>query len=178
VSPLPPQQVQHKHLPELGPCTALPRAVPQWRDQHAQASLLSQRTPLSLYRQPASQPTNQPINQRMNEHRGNINRVRTREGVMHTSLFTDKKLESLYPVVDEAGSDSGILDNALQFYSMASSRSLPEALAIMVPFHCSLLHLTRPSGQSFHPSFPSACVANAMTHARASRCPRRGRRTP
>jgi glutamate synthase domain-containing protein 1 len=58
--------------------------------------------------------------------------MRARQGVMHTPLFPDDALESLYPVVDESGSDSGMLDNALQFYAATSSRTLPEALATMV----------------------------------------------
>ena len=52
---------------------------------------------------------------------------------MHNPLFSEPQLESLYPDIDETGSDSGMLDNALQFYSITSSRSLPEALATMVP---------------------------------------------
>lgn len=59
--------------------------------------------------------------------------MRARQGVMHNPLFSEPQLESLYPVIDETGSDSGMLDNALQFYSVTSSRSLPEALATMVP---------------------------------------------
>lgn len=73
-------------------------------------------------------------NGEINTLRGNINRMRARQGVMHTPLFPEPaQLESLYPVIDETGSDSGMLDNALQFYSITSSRSLPEALATMVP---------------------------------------------
>lgn len=71
-------------------------------------------------------------NGEINTLRGNINRMRARQGVMHASLMSDRELEELYPVVDESGSDSGMLDNALQFYSRTSARSLPETLATMV----------------------------------------------
>jgi hypothetical protein len=37
------EQVQHQHLPQLGPRTALPRAVPQRRDQHSQVSAFTRR---------------------------------------------------------------------------------------------------------------------------------------
>jgi glutamate synthase (ferredoxin) len=58
---------------------------------------------------------------------------------MHTPLFSEQQLESVYPVIDETGSDSGMLDNALQFYSITGSRSLPEALATMVRTTCAMI---------------------------------------
>lgn len=58
--------------------------------------------------------------------------MRARQGVMCASTFSHSALERLYPVIDETGSDSGMLDNALQFYSVTRECSLPEALATMV----------------------------------------------
>ena len=44
---------------------------------------------------------------------------------MHSALYGDD-LELLYPVVEHGMSDSGCLDNVLEFLCMAGGRSLPE----------------------------------------------------
>lgn len=71
-------------------------------------------------------------NGEINTLRGNVNLMRAREGVMHTSLFGDK-LKELYPVVEPNLSDSGCVDTVLEFLVMAGQRSLPEAVMTMVP---------------------------------------------
>lgn len=48
-----------------------------------------------------------------------------REGVMQSKRYGDK-LKLLYPVVEEGMSDSGCVDNVLEFLCMAGGRSLPE----------------------------------------------------
>ena len=48
-----------------------------------------------------------------------------REGVMHSSVYGDK-LKMLYPVVEAGMSDSGCVDNVLEFLCMAGGRELPE----------------------------------------------------
>ncbi len=44
---------------------------------------------------------------------------------MHSAVY-GKDLKKLYPVVEEGMSDSGCVDNVLEFLCMAGGRSLPE----------------------------------------------------
>jgi glutamate synthase (NADPH/NADH) len=71
-------------------------------------------------------------NGEINTLRGNVNLMKAREGVMASPEFGDK-LSQLYPVVEPDMSDSGSLDNVLEFLVMAGNRSLPEAVMTMVP---------------------------------------------
>ena len=48
-----------------------------------------------------------------------------REGVMHSEVY-GASLAQLYPVVEEGMSDSGSVDNVLEFLIMAGGRTLPE----------------------------------------------------
>ena len=70
-------------------------------------------------------------NGEINTLRGNINRMRGRENEMSSRLFGDD-LQKLFPIIDEQGSDSAMLDNALELL-MASGRSLPHAVMMMIP---------------------------------------------
>ncbi|PAV71125.1 hypothetical protein WR25_07328 [Diploscapter pachys] len=71
-------------------------------------------------------------NGEINTLRGNINLMRAREGVMHSDLYGDD-LDKLYPVVEDGNTDSGCLDNVMEFLVKASGRTLPEAAMTMVP---------------------------------------------
>ncbi|XP_067951479.1 uncharacterized protein [Watersipora subatra] len=71
-------------------------------------------------------------NGEINTLRGNVNLMRAREGVMKSNIYGDD-LSKLYPVVEHGMSDSGSLDNALEFLIHAGERSLPEAILTMVP---------------------------------------------
>ena len=71
-------------------------------------------------------------NGEINTLRGNINLMRAREGVMHSDWF-GAKLNDLYPVVEPNMSDSGSMDNVLEFLCTVGGRSLPEAIMTMVP---------------------------------------------
>lgn len=71
-------------------------------------------------------------NGEINTLRGNVNLMKAREGVMHSELFGEL-LKKLYPVVEPNLSDSGSFDCVLEFLTMASLRSLPEAIMTMVP---------------------------------------------
>ncbi len=64
-------------------------------------------------------------NGEINTLRGNVNLMNAREGVMHSSVYGDE-LQKLYPVVEAEMSDSGCVDNVLEFLCMAGGRSLPE----------------------------------------------------
>ncbi|MFC1569973.1 glutamate synthase large subunit, partial [bacterium] len=70
-------------------------------------------------------------NGEINTLRGNINRMRARESTMASSLFGED-IHKIKPVLVESGSDSAILDNALELVTMAG-RSLPHAIMMMVP---------------------------------------------
>ena len=64
-------------------------------------------------------------NGEINTLRGNVNLMAAREGVMKSSKYEDD-LKKLYPVVEEGMSDSGSVDNVLEFLIQAGGRTLPE----------------------------------------------------
>ena len=70
-------------------------------------------------------------NGEINTIRGNVNWFKAREALMSSSLFDDE-LDKVLPIVDETGSDTGMLDNALEFLVL-SGRSLPHAVMMMIP---------------------------------------------
>lgn len=71
-------------------------------------------------------------NGEINTLRGNINFMKAREGVMHSSEYGDD-LRKLFPVIENEMTDSGCFDNILEFLVKAGRRSLPEAAMTMVP---------------------------------------------
>ncbi|KAJ8315663.1 hypothetical protein KUTeg_007813 [Tegillarca granosa] len=64
-------------------------------------------------------------NGEINTLRGNMNLMKAREGVMSSHVYGED-LKKLYPVVEEGMSDSGCVDNVLEFLCMAGGRELPE----------------------------------------------------
>lgn len=58
--------------------------------------------------------------------------MRAREGLMKSKRF-GVDLSKLYPVVEPNMSDSGSVDNVLEFLVTAGGRQLPEAVMTMVP---------------------------------------------
>ncbi|KAK3706481.1 glutamate synthase [NADH] [Vermiconidia calcicola] len=71
-------------------------------------------------------------NGEINTLRGNKNWMRSREGVMKSELFGDQ-LDSLYPIIEDGGSDSAAFDNVLELLVINGVLSLPEAVMLMVP---------------------------------------------
>jgi glutamate synthase (NADPH/NADH) large chain len=74
-------------------------------------------------------------NGEINTIRGNVNWMRARQKSMLLDLPEDmgnKKLQDIYPIIDEAGSDSSMLDNCLEFLYL-SGRTLPEAMMLLIP---------------------------------------------
>ena len=57
--------------------------------------------------------------------------MKAREALLRSTLFGDD-IEKLKPIIDEAGSDSGIFDNVLELLVMAG-RSLPHSAMMMIP---------------------------------------------
>ncbi len=71
-------------------------------------------------------------NGEFNTLRGNVNWMRAREQLCHSSAFSEKDLEKILPVIDETGSDSSMFDNAFEFLHL-SGRSLAHTAMMMVP---------------------------------------------
>ncbi len=70
-------------------------------------------------------------NGEINTLKGNINHMRSRESVLESPLF-GQDIKKLLPVVDQRGSDSACLDNALELL-LRGGRSLPHAMLMLVP---------------------------------------------
>ncbi|MEI6231599.1 MAG: glutamate synthase large subunit [Planctomycetota bacterium] len=71
-------------------------------------------------------------NGEINTLRGNVNWMRARQALFQTPLFTKEEMAELMPVCIEGGSDSAILDNALEMLVMCG-RSLPHAMMMLIP---------------------------------------------
>ncbi len=70
-------------------------------------------------------------NGEINTLRGNLNHIRSREPSLASELFGED-LAKLLPIIDERGSDSACLDNALELL-VNSGRSLAHAMLMLVP---------------------------------------------
>lgn len=70
-------------------------------------------------------------NGEINTLRGNVNKMRARQGVLRSDLFGGN-LEGVLPVFEPDLSDSGSFDNLLELL-LRSGRELPEAVMMMVP---------------------------------------------
>ena len=70
-------------------------------------------------------------NGEINTLRGNKNQMTAREGIVHSKLF-GPNINKLFPIVEPDCSDSGSLDNVLEFLVMAG-RSLQESMMMMIP---------------------------------------------
>jgi glutamate synthase (NADPH/NADH) large chain len=70
-------------------------------------------------------------NGEINTVRGNINWMNARQSVLESPLY-DGQIDKLYPVITPDGSDSGSLDNAVEFLYQ-SGRSLPHVMAMLIP---------------------------------------------
>ncbi|MEI6208290.1 MAG: glutamate synthase large subunit [Desulfuromonadales bacterium] len=70
-------------------------------------------------------------NGEINTLRGNVNWMNARQNHITSVLFGDD-IKKLLPIINTAGSDSGMFDNCLELLVM-SGRSLPHAIMMMVP---------------------------------------------
>ncbi|MCR5329979.1 MAG: glutamate synthase large subunit [Lachnospiraceae bacterium] len=68
-------------------------------------------------------------NGEINTIKGNVDKMIAREETVSTDLFTEEELAKVLPIVSEEGSDSAMLDNALEFMIMGG---MDPALAAMV----------------------------------------------
>ncbi|MCG6926376.1 MAG: glutamate synthase large subunit [Acidobacteria bacterium] len=71
-------------------------------------------------------------NGEINTLRGNVNWMRSREALIESSLFTADEIQKMRPVAQEGSSDSGILDNVVEFLMMGG-RSLPHVMMMLIP---------------------------------------------
>ena len=70
-------------------------------------------------------------NGEINTLRGNINWMRAREATLHSDLFGED-IEKLKPIIDLNGSDSTMIDNALELL-VQGGRSVAHSLMMLVP---------------------------------------------
>jgi glutamate synthase domain-containing protein 2/glutamate synthase domain-containing protein 1/glutamate synthase domain-containing protein 3 len=70
-------------------------------------------------------------NGEINTLRGNVNWMNARQSVLATPLFGDD-IKKLFPIITPGGSDSAMLDNAVELLAM-SGRSLPHVMAMLIP---------------------------------------------
>jgi glutamate synthase (NADPH) large chain len=71
-------------------------------------------------------------NGEINTLRGNVNWMRSREAILESSLFTPDEISKMRPITQEGSSDSGILDNVVEFLMMGG-RSLPHVMMMLIP---------------------------------------------
>ncbi|MEO1054517.1 MAG: glutamate synthase large subunit [Bacteroidota bacterium] len=71
-------------------------------------------------------------NGEINTIRGNLNKMKSKEMLMQTTLFSEEELEMLLPVTDSNHSDSANLDAMVEMLVL-SGRSLPHVMMMMVP---------------------------------------------
>jgi len=69
-------------------------------------------------------------NGEINTVRGNVNWMNARQSVLSSPHFED--MRKLFPIVQQGGSDSAALDNAVELLTM-SGRSLPHVMAMLIP---------------------------------------------
>jgi len=70
-------------------------------------------------------------NGEINALRGNLNQMRSREQHLKSEIFGDD-LKKVLPVIDESGSDSACLDNALELLTL-SGRDIAHAMLMLIP---------------------------------------------
>ncbi|MGA9883957.1 MAG: glutamate synthase large subunit [Candidatus Acidiferrales bacterium] len=70
-------------------------------------------------------------NGEINTLRGNMNWMHARQSVLASSLFGED-IKKLLPIIPAGGSDSAMLDNAVELLTMAG-RSLPHVMSMLIP---------------------------------------------
>jgi len=70
-------------------------------------------------------------NGEINTVRGNVNWMRSREATLQSDLFGDD-INKIVPIIDESGSDSTMIDNALEVV-IQGGRSAAHALMMLIP---------------------------------------------
>ncbi|MFN3998772.1 glutamate synthase large subunit [Algoriphagus sp.] len=71
-------------------------------------------------------------NGEINTIRGNLNKMKSKEALMKSNLFSDEELAKLMPITNKLNSDSANLDAMVELLTL-SGRSLPHAMMMLVP---------------------------------------------
>src|SRR3954468_8776902 len=87
-------------------------------------------------------------NGEINTLRGNVNWMHARQSILASPLFGDD-IKKLFPIVQPNGSDSAAFDNALELLVM-SGRSLPHAMAMLIPEAWSKNYHMNPQRRAFY----------------------------
>ena len=72
-------------------------------------------------------------NGEVNTLMGNRNWMNAREGLLSSKTIDDSTLSELFPIVDPNGSDSGALDNVIEFLLANGEHTLPEIMMLVAP---------------------------------------------
>ncbi|CAE7758794.1 GLT1, partial [Symbiodinium sp. CCMP2456] len=73
-------------------------------------------------------------NGEINTLAGNRNSIRTREALMNdTTAFGGAQLDAFFPVDEDIGSDSALLDNVVELLLAAGTRELAEVIMMVIP---------------------------------------------
>src|SRR5690606_28747946 len=71
-------------------------------------------------------------NGEVNTIRGNVNKMKSKEALFKSSLFTDEELKMVLPVTNPEGSDSANLDALVEMLVLAG-RPIPHVMMMLVP---------------------------------------------
>jgi glutamate synthase (NADPH/NADH) large chain len=71
-------------------------------------------------------------NGEINTIRGNLNKMKSKEALMKSTLFSPEELAMLMPITNKLNSDSANLDAMVELLTL-SGRSLPHAMMMLVP---------------------------------------------
>ena len=71
-------------------------------------------------------------NGEINTIRGNLTKMKSKEALMKSKLFTEEELAKLMPITNKLNSDSANLDAMVELLTL-SGRSLPHAMMMLVP---------------------------------------------
>jgi len=90
-------------------------------------------------------------NGEINTLEGNRNQIRTREALMHTAqAFGDLRLDTYFPVDEDIGSDSALLDNLVELLVVAGGRDLAEVIMMVIPEAWQNSELMQPEKKAFY----------------------------
>src|SRR5579862_4506896 len=87
-------------------------------------------------------------NGEINTLRGNVNWMYARQAILQSPLFGDD-IKKLFPIIQPGGSDSAAFDNALELL-LLSGRSLPHAMAMLIPEAWSKNEHMNPQKRAFY----------------------------
>ncbi len=85
-------------------------------------------------------------NGEINTIRGNVDKMMAREETMESKYFK-YDMHKVLPIINQEGSDSAMLDNALEFMVM-SGMDLPLAVMVTIPAHGNMINTWTPRSRT------------------------------